>query len=269
MPATKTLKPKTRQSVEYKKSYDRRKRSEMAARLRYTTSCSVCNVKFTKMDGKRTLCYKASCEYMYSLKQSDTWRVRAEQARLRMVVEHGAVPCVDSADSCLSPADNENAPPNRQAISSETVVLATGVVNPTAPLAVSSTPCPYRSCTATLDSTIIERMKSGEIPQTVCMGVDGGTVGVCTQCKTDTYWCGAHYKDHSLHTYHVHGCGSMYASNDPPGEDLSLMLPPPPMLPSTTAAPDQFLLAIDDMSLDTSAFDDDLNASLGDCLLSW
>lgn len=255
----------------YKKNYDRRKRSELAARLRHTMSCIICNIKFTKMEvGKRTLCYKASCEYLHSLQQADSWRVRAEKARIRMEIEHGTPACLDATDSPFT--EKENYMPSQdfeEEHSISTSIMDAGTVTPaaastptTSPPPPSSYPCPYRSCINTLDADTLQRMKSGDIPQPVCMGLDGGTIGVCSFCPMPTYWCGKHYKDHSLHALHVHSGGSMYTSNDP--------VPSPPIgvLPTSTALQlDQLLLPSLDASMEHQ-LDLDLSAGLDDVFAS-
>ena len=90
-----------------------------------------------------------------------------------------------------------------------------------------------------LDESIVTRMKNGSLPHAVCMGMDGQTVGMCILCDVNTYWCGSHYKDHTMHAFHDNSPAtqSMYASNDVL-HGWTLPVPPPlrplepPSLPS-------------------------------------
>ena len=101
-----------------------------------------------------------------------------------------------------------------------------------------------------LDESIVTRMKNGSLPHAVCMGMDGQTVGMCILCDVNTYWCGSHYKDHTMHAFHDNSPAtqSMYASNDVL-HGWTLPVPPPlrplepPSLPSLYS-PEQMVQSV-------------------------
>lgn len=281
MPSTKPSRQSKHTSAEYQKSRDRRKRQAMAERLRCTKSCAICSIKFTTKEvGKRTLCYKANCEYLHSLQQADVWRARADKARLRMAIEHGAPACLSAEEDSQDSGCED--PPLVSTVS--TTIMDAGSVKeaPPPPPRPASYPCPYRSCVNTIDGATVARMESGEIPQPVCMSLEGGTIGVCSQCPTATYWCGKHYRHHS-HSFQLGSSESMFASNDPDQVTAARAelippqvrapaptptSPPPrgwpeaPLTPFSSLDPDQFLLSLDDPL--ERQLDLDLNTDLGD-----
>lgn len=197
-------------------------------------SCLICNVKFNKRDirEKRTLCYKANCEYLYALKQKDLWSAKAHAAKVRADEENG-----EEQPAVFAEAEEDDEVEE---------VMDSGSVE------VFNT-CMFPNCCKQLKVSNIENMSKGSVEFIKPYDrAEDSSIGRCRQCDKAglyPYWCIKHYKQHNMH--HHGSTASFYSSN----------LDPMPQLPQLPQLPkDDMFSKLPDLS--QLSYNDDFDFGL-------